>query len=159
MKLFTILMFFSLLVFSLCGQEKDISQWDSFTGVWKTPLGENNATESWVKVSEVAYQGVFTMTNKSGEVVLSELMTLNMDNDSIILKMKHFESDLSAWEKDAPLRFYGIITPEKKVSFKAIKRQDPMGIDYHFPTLGALKVDVIESKHGDFSFTFTKSSN
>lgn len=159
MKLFSFLMCFSLLVSGLFGQGKDISHWDSFTGVWKAQLGENNATESWVKVSEVAYQGVFTMVNKSGEVVLSELMTLSMDNDSIILKMKHFESDLSAWEKDAPLRFYGIITPDKKVSFKAIRKQDPMGIEYHFPTSGILKVDVLESKHGDFSLTFAKSNN
>jgi hypothetical protein len=72
-----------------------ILQW--FTGVW---IGVSEGTyieEHWSTLREGGLMGMFRML-RGGKPAFYELMTLAIEGEEIILRIKHFNPGLKGWE-------------------------------------------------------------
>jgi hypothetical protein len=65
------------------------------------------AAESWLPPSGGTMAGIFLQEKPDGSVMFTEMMYLTEDAGSLVLKLKHFNPDLTGWEeKDDMVRFH-----------------------------------------------------
>lgn len=64
------------------------------------------AAESWLPASGGTMAGIFLQEKPDGSIMFTEHMYLTEDAGSLVLKLKHFNPDLTGWEeKDGMVRF------------------------------------------------------
>ena len=64
------------------------------------------AAESWLPASGGTMAGIFLQEKPDGSVMFTEMMYLTEDAGTLVLKLKHFNPDLTGWEeKDGMVRF------------------------------------------------------
>lgn len=64
------------------------------------------AAESWLPPSSGAMVGVFVQEKPDGALMFTEHMYMAEEAGSLVLKLKHFNPDLTGWEeKDGMVRF------------------------------------------------------
>lgn len=64
------------------------------------------AAEVWLPPSGGTMVGVFLQEKPGGSLMFTELMYLAEEGGSMVLKLKHFDPDLTGWEeKDGMVRF------------------------------------------------------
>jgi hypothetical protein len=64
------------------------------------------AAETWLPPSAGAMVGVFVQEKPDGSLLFTEHMYLTQEGGSLVLKLKHFNPDLTGWEeKDGMVRF------------------------------------------------------
>ncbi len=64
------------------------------------------AAESWLPASGGTMVGLFLQEKADGSVMFTEHMYLSEEAGSLVLKLKHFNPDLTGWEeKDGMVRF------------------------------------------------------
>ena len=86
-----------------------LDQMDWLTGYWKgTGLG-GNCDEIWMPAIDNSMAGVFRFAN-NGKIQFTEYMFIEELGESLSLKLKHFNRDLSPWEEK-----------DKWVEFKLVK--------------------------------------
>ncbi len=71
---------------------------DWLVGSWRGSVGEDPIEEVWLPPVGGAMAGIFRWS-KGGQVYLYELMTLEETGGSVILRIKHFDPDLTGWEE------------------------------------------------------------
>lgn len=75
-----------------------IRQLDWLTGYWRgTGLG-GQCDELWMPATDSSMVGVFRY-EKDGKIVFTEYMVIQEEGGSLVLSLKHFNRDLSAWEE------------------------------------------------------------
>ena len=76
-------------------------------GDWAgTGIDGAEAAESWLPPSSDAMVGVFVQEKPDGSLMFTEHMYLAEEAGSLVLKLKHFNPDLTGWEeKDGMVRF------------------------------------------------------
>jgi uncharacterized protein YecT (DUF1311 family) len=68
-------------------------------GLWLgTGIGGAPATESWLPPTGTTMVGTFVQQTDEGTIRFSEHMYLMEEGDSLVLKLKHFNADLTGWE-------------------------------------------------------------
>lgn len=72
--------------------------------------------ETWNAPAANSMMGMFQMTKKD-TVLFYELMQIIEENESLILKLKHFNSDLSAWEEKAETVDFPLIKIEGQTAW------------------------------------------
>lgn len=109
--------------------------------IWSAPLGG-------------AMMGMFRLV-KDGETVFYELMTIVPEDGSLVLRLKHFNADLTSWEeKDETVDFPLLAIADGAFHFDGLSFQ-PEGDD---------RLDVFVAMHGDegatreIAFTYTRVS-
>lgn len=87
------------------GQALSLDELDWLVGSWHgTGLG-GSVDEVWLPPTGQAMVGVFRLT-RDGEVAIYELMTIRELAQGLVLELKHFGADLTAWEApDETVRF------------------------------------------------------
>lgn len=76
-----------------------------FAGRWTGPGLGGETEETWSAPAGGAMMGMFRLV-KGGNVVFYEFLTLVEHEGSLLLKLKHFNADLTGWEeKDAFVTF------------------------------------------------------
>lgn len=71
-----------------------------------TGIDGAEAAESWLPVSGGTMAGIFLQEKPDGSILFTEHMYLSEEAGSLILKLKHFNPDLTGWEeKDGMVRF------------------------------------------------------
>jgi uncharacterized protein DUF6265 len=74
-------------------------------GHWTGPALGGTSEEMWTPPSAGAMMGMYRLI-KDGRPVFYELLTLVEEGGSLVLRLKHFNADLSGWEeKDRSLAF------------------------------------------------------
>lgn len=64
------------------------------------------AAETWLPASGGTMVGVFLQENPDGSIMFTEMMYMSEEEGSLVLKLKHFNPDLTGWEeKDGMVRF------------------------------------------------------
>lgn len=64
------------------------------------------AAENWLPASGATMAGIFLQEKPDGSIMFTELMYMSEDAGSLVLKLKHFNPDLTGWEeKDGMVRF------------------------------------------------------
>lgn len=76
-------------------------------GDWAgTGIEGAEAAESWLPPSAGAMVGVFVQEKPDGTLMFTEHMYMAEEAGSLVLKLKHFNPDLTGWEeKDGMVRF------------------------------------------------------
>jgi hypothetical protein len=71
-----------------------------------TGIAGAQATEVWLPPTGPTMVGVFVQEKPDGTILFTEHMYLTEDAGSLMVKLKHFNPDLTAWEeKDGMVRF------------------------------------------------------
>jgi hypothetical protein len=88
---------------------------DDFTwlaGQWTGPALGGRSEELWTRPDGGSMQGMYRLV-KDGTVVFYELLTLTEKNGSVVLRLKHFNADLTGWEEKATVLEFPLmkITP------------------------------------------------
>ena len=69
-------------------------------------IGGAEAHESWLSPSGTTMVGTFVQETADGNIMFTEHMYLMEQDGSLVVKLKHFNADLTAWEdKDGMLTF------------------------------------------------------
>jgi hypothetical protein len=82
-----------------------LNDMDWLQGKWVAEMGDAIAEELWLEPAGNSMMGVFRMYNNK-EVIFMETMILVPEGNSISMKLKHFNKDLTGWEdKDESINF------------------------------------------------------
>jgi len=84
-----------------------IAQAEWLIGDWVgTGIGGAGASEVWLPATGPTMVGLFVQEKPDGTILFTEHMYLSEDAGSLVVKLKHFNADLTAWEdKDGMVRF------------------------------------------------------
>lgn len=76
-------------------------------GQWQgTGIGGATATESWLPPTGTTMVGTFIQQTDEGAIRFTEHMYLMEEQGSLVLRLKHFNADLTGWEdKDGVVTF------------------------------------------------------
>src|SRR5581483_5091094 len=89
-------------------------------GHWTATAFAGTVEEIWSPPLGNAMMGMFRVV-KDGKVVFYELCTLVQQNESVVLRLKHFHPDLKGWEeKDASVTFPLIKLAKDKAYFDGL---------------------------------------
>ncbi|MCL1075783.1 DUF6265 family protein [Shewanella dokdonensis] len=123
-------------------------------GHWKSAGEGVVAEETWLPPLGGSMTGTFREV-KNGEVEFYEFMTISEQGDSLSLKIKHFNPDLTGWEeKDKSVVFSLVTLDENTARFDGLV----------FEKIGADGLRISVNVRGDdgkvekLVFDFTKSS-
>jgi Domain of unknown function (DUF6265) len=114
-------------------------------GAWDGECFGQRCEETWNRPSGGTMAGVYKLYDEGG-VSFYELMILLVENDSLIMKIKHFNADFSAWEdKTAFVSFPLVKLEPDALHFHGLsfRRRDADYIDIWI----ALKRDGEVSEH------------
>jgi hypothetical protein len=82
-------------------------------GRWEGPgIAGASSQEAWSAPLGGVMAGTFVQADSKGGVMFSEVMQIAPDGDSLIVRLKHFNADLTGWEEK-----------DKSVNFRLIARE------------------------------------
>ena len=99
-----------------------LEQMDWLVGQW---VGEGiqgaPAMESWLPPTGPVMVGTFVQQTGEGEIMFTEHMYLMEEEGTLVLRLKHFNADLTGWEeKDDMLTFRLVAVEECAAFFRAL---------------------------------------
>lgn len=99
-----------------------LAQMDWLVGQWQ---GEGiqgaPAMESWLPPTGGVMVGTFVQESADGAIMFTEHMYLMQEDDTLVLRLKHFNADLTGWEeKDDMLSFRLVAIEECAAYFNAL---------------------------------------
>lgn len=99
-----------------------LEQMDWLIGQWEGDgIGGAPAMESWLPPAGGTMVGTFVQESGEGAIMFSEILYLMEENGSLVLKLKHFNADLTSWEeKDEMLTFRLVAIEECAAYFNAL---------------------------------------
>ena len=84
-------------------------------------IGEAAAYESWLPSSGGTMVGSFVQETPAGGIMFTEHMYLAEEDGSLVVRLKHFNPDLTGWEeKDDMLRFRLVAVEDCAAFFSAL---------------------------------------
>lgn len=92
------------------------------TGDWVgVGIDGAEAAESWLPASGGTMAGIFLQEKPDGTILFTEHMYLSEEGGSLMLKLKHFNPDLTGWEeKDGMVRFRFLSAEPCGIYFSAL---------------------------------------
>ena len=99
-----------------------LAQVEWLIGDWAgTGIESAEAAETWLPPSAGAMVGVFVQEKADGSLMFTEHMYMAEEAGSLVLKLKHFNPDLTGWEeKDGMVRFRLISAEPCALYFSAL---------------------------------------
>lgn len=99
-----------------------LAQMDWLIGQWSGEgIGGAPAHESWLPPTGPTMVGTFVQQTAQGEIQFSEILYLMEEDDTLVLRLKHFNADLTGWEeKDDMLTFRLVATEPCAAYFHAL---------------------------------------
>ena len=79
------------------------------TGHWTGPALGGLSEEVWSDANGGSMMGMYRLV-KDGRIVFYELLTLVEEGDSVVLRLKHFNADLTGWEEKAEVREFPLVS-------------------------------------------------
>jgi len=74
------------------------------SGTWAARHGDEELVEVWGEPSGNSMAGMFRW-NRQGKAWMYELMTITQEANAIVFRLRHFDAQLTPWEKDGPLTY------------------------------------------------------
>ncbi|EAQ28432.1 hypothetical protein NAP1_12573 [Erythrobacter sp. NAP1] len=99
-----------------------LEQMDWLVGQWVGDgIGGAPAMESWLPPSGGTMVGTFVQQNEDGGIQFTEHLYLMEEEGTLVLRLKHFNADLTGWEeKDGMLTFRLVAMEECAAYFHAL---------------------------------------
>ncbi|MCB0278857.1 MAG: hypothetical protein KDD94_05105 [Calditrichaeota bacterium] len=89
-------------------------------GNWKSINRTVEIRETWFKPIGNTMTGLVRMV-KDGQLFVTQLQTIFVNSDSVMLKLKHFDAKLAAWEeKDEWILFPVESVKENEIQFRGM---------------------------------------
>lgn len=90
-----------------------VAQMDWLVGRWEgTGIEGARAVESWLAPFGSTMVGTFVQADATGGIMFSEHMYLAEEDGSLVLKLKHFNPDLTGWEDAEGMQRFRLIAVE-----------------------------------------------
>lgn len=83
-------------------------------GSWEGDAFGSRFEEVWNPPSANSMVGMFKVFDEEKGPVFYELMLINEVNDSLVLKVKHFSADFSAWEEKAEYVSFPLVSASEQ---------------------------------------------
>jgi hypothetical protein len=110
-------------------------------GQWQGEGFGGVCDEIWQPAEAGSMMGTFRLV-QNGSVIFYELMIITIENGAPILRLKHFNADMTGWEtKDEVITFGSAKVEPNKVEFE--------GLTYSLVGEDALTIVVHTSGHGE----------
>lgn len=99
-----------------------LEQMDWLVGQWAGDgIGGAPAMESWLPPTGPVMVGTFVQQNDDASIVFTEHLYLMEEEGTLVLRLKHFNADLTGWEeKDDMLTFRLVAIEECAAYFRAL---------------------------------------
>ena len=99
-----------------------LEQMDWLVGQWSGEgIGGAPAMESWLPSTGGTMVGTFVQQSEDGEIMFTEHLYLMEEEGSLVLRLKHFNADLTSWEeKDDMLSFRLVAIEDCAAYFNAL---------------------------------------
>ena len=86
---------------------------DWLVGRWHGDgIGGAPATESWLPPTGNTMVGTFVQQGEDGQIQFTEHMYLMEEDGSLVLRLKHFNEDLTGWEEKGDMVTFRLIAVE-----------------------------------------------
>ena len=100
-------------------------------GRWKGEASSGTIEESWGEANGESMLGSFRMVAADGAVRFYEILVIQQRPEGPVLRIRHFDADLIAWEeKDAPMMFALVSHAKKSATFERTVEGNPERIVY-----------------------------
>ncbi len=97
-----------------------VSDVEWLTGSWTGKGLGGDVTEVWTKTGGGGMIGTFSLVKK-GKPVFYEFMQMTIENEHLVLKIKHFNPNMVGWEeKDKTVDFKFIKKEKNRVYFRGL---------------------------------------
>lgn len=131
-----------------------IDQAEWLIGDWVgTGIEGERAAESWLPPSEGTMVGVFVQEQADGTIRFTEHMYMAEEDGSLVLKLKHFNPDLTGWEEKGDMVRFRLLSIEPCAAYFS-------GLTYRCDDKGNLVVAVRMKNEGakveELVFTFKR---
>ncbi|WP_340588157.1 DUF6265 family protein [Erythrobacter alti] len=91
----------------------EIGQLEWLVGQWEgTGIGGHRAMESWLPPTGDTMIGTFVQATADGTIRFSEHMYLTEEDGSLVLRLKHFNADLTGWEAQDDMLTFRLVAVE-----------------------------------------------
>ena len=128
-------------------------------GTWQTKVGGDDLEEHWSAPAGDSMMGVFRWV-KNGKVWMFELLTIVVEGDDVVLRLKHFNNKMVGWEeKDKSLSWKLVKTGAEELVFENPDQKQPTKLSYRRSGENGLNVRLEAERDGKPSveeFTFTR---
>jgi hypothetical protein len=98
-------------------------------GTWTTSFGENELEEVWSRPNRKSMMGMFRWS-RGGESWMYELMTIEQEESGLIFRLRHFDAQLTPWEKEGPLTYPLLRAAANEVAFENPENDRPRRFVY-----------------------------
>lgn len=127
--------------------EAKLSDVSWIIGHWRGNAFGGKVEEVWLPPFGNSIVGTFKLV-KENTIVFYEILTISEENNSLVLRLKHFDAKLNSWEeKDNPLQFSLVKITPTKVYFNGLT----------FEKVSILEMNVyIKDKLTELKFNYHK---
>ncbi len=96
----------------------DLAQMDWLIGRWEGEgIGGAPAMESWLPPTGGIMVGTFVQQSADGAISFTEHLYLMEEDGSLVLRLKHFNADLTGWEKKDDMLSFRLVAIEPCAAF------------------------------------------
>ncbi len=126
------------------------------SGTWAGTMGEGDySEETWSTPAGTSMVGMWRLV-KGGTPRVLELLTLTVENATVIMRLRHHDGTLVAWEeKDAPLALKLVRRGNREAVFEGVEDGKTLRLTYR-RTGDRLDV-VLEKPDEREAYSFTKA--
>jgi len=132
-----------------------IAEMDWLIGQWiGTGIADAPAMESWLPPTGTTMVGMFVQESAEGGIMFTEHMYLMEEEGSLVLKLKHFNADLTGWEdKEGMVTFPLIALEEGAAYFRSLT----LRTDGEDGLLAAVRMKNRDGSTGELIFRFNRT--
>ncbi len=95
-----------------------LDQMDWLVGQWRGEgIGGAAAMESWLPPTGDTMVGTFVQTTDEGTIRFTEHLYLMEEEGTLVLRLKHFNADLTGWEEKGDMLTFRLIAIEECAAF------------------------------------------
>ncbi len=136
-----------------------LEQMDWLVGQWTgTGIGGAPAHESWLPPVGTTMVGTFVQEDGESGIRFTEHLYLMEEEGTLVLRLKHFDADLTGWEeKDEMLTFRLVAIEECAAYFHALTLRCAEGEDGEAGLLAAVRMKSSGEEVQELVFRFTRS--
>lgn len=132
-------------------------------GVWVSRQGKDTLEESWFAPHGDSMVGMFRWM-KDGDLWMTELMTITIDDGALVFRLRHFDRRHTAWEeKDAPMTCKLKSIADREVTFERVDgKKAGSGYRIACPGPDAYEVTLLPPENAPGNpqkFTFTRKKH
>lgn len=133
-------------------------QLDWLVGQWRgTGIAGAPAMESWLPPTGGAMVGTFVQQNADGTIMFTEHMYLMEEAGTLVLRLKHFNADLTGWEDKEGMATFRLIAVEPCAAyFRSLTLRCNKGPAGEDGLLAAVRMKEKDGKTSELIFRFSR---